>query len=156
MSKHTARCKEHRPLTTNGHMVQNPPCWRSSSLLFPHWDVKIKASQPHLHYIYLALQNTVDIIATFQKSCWDVQLAKRQEWQKGWHPYCWQTVTPAFLSPWTTHRREWGSPQCSVNFLHLHWLVGEKEDGGSTMRMEYSANVCCCWIILTECLGSCH
>ena len=30
---------------------------------------KIDKEQPHLHYIYLALQNTVNIIATFQKSC---------------------------------------------------------------------------------------
>ena len=21
------------------HMVQNPPCWRASSSLFPHWDI---------------------------------------------------------------------------------------------------------------------
>jgi len=33
------------PLATNGHMVQNPPYWRASSLLFPHWDIKTKASQ---------------------------------------------------------------------------------------------------------------
>ena len=31
-----------RPFATNDHMVQNPPCWRASSLLFPHWDVKTK------------------------------------------------------------------------------------------------------------------
>ena len=35
-----------RPFATNGHMVQNPPCWRASSLLFPHWDVKTKRPQP--------------------------------------------------------------------------------------------------------------
>ena len=34
-----------RPFATNDHMVQNPPCWRASSLLFPHWDIKTKASQ---------------------------------------------------------------------------------------------------------------
>ena len=28
-----------RPFATNDHMVQNPPCWRASSLLFPHWDI---------------------------------------------------------------------------------------------------------------------
>ena len=32
------------PFATNGHMVQNPPYWRASSLLFPHWDIKTKAS----------------------------------------------------------------------------------------------------------------
>ena len=31
-----------RPFATNDHMVQNPPYWRASSLLFPHWDVKTK------------------------------------------------------------------------------------------------------------------
>ena len=34
-----------RPFATNDHMVQNPPCWRASSLLFPHWDIKTKTSQ---------------------------------------------------------------------------------------------------------------
>ena len=34
-----------RPFATNNHMVQNLPCWRASSLLFPHWDIKTKASQ---------------------------------------------------------------------------------------------------------------
>ena len=26
--------------------LQNPPCWRASSLLFPHWDSKTKRSEP--------------------------------------------------------------------------------------------------------------
>ena len=34
-----------RPFSTNDQMAQNPPCWRASSLLFPHWDIKAKASQ---------------------------------------------------------------------------------------------------------------
>ena len=38
------RCN--RPFATNDHMVQNPPYWRASSLLFPHWDVKTKRLQP--------------------------------------------------------------------------------------------------------------
>ena len=25
---------------------KNPPCWRASSLLFPHWDIKTKRPQP--------------------------------------------------------------------------------------------------------------
>ena len=29
-------------------MVQNPPCWRASSLLLQHWDIKTKASQASL------------------------------------------------------------------------------------------------------------
>ena len=35
-----------RPFATNDHMVQNPPCWRASSLLFPHWDIKTKRPEP--------------------------------------------------------------------------------------------------------------
>ena len=27
-------------------MVQNPSCWRASSLLFPHWDIKTKRPEP--------------------------------------------------------------------------------------------------------------
>ena len=33
------------PFATNDHMVQNPPYWRASSLLFPHWDIKTKRPQ---------------------------------------------------------------------------------------------------------------
>ena len=35
-----------RPFATNDHMVQNSPCWRASSLLFPHWDIKTKRPEP--------------------------------------------------------------------------------------------------------------
>ena len=35
-----------RPFAKNDHMVQNPPYWRASSLLFPHWDIKTKRPQP--------------------------------------------------------------------------------------------------------------
>ena len=38
----------YRPFAANDHMVQNPPCWRASSLLFPHWDIKTKESQDSL------------------------------------------------------------------------------------------------------------
>ena len=37
-----------RPFAANDHVVQNPPCWRASSLLFPQWDIKTKASQASL------------------------------------------------------------------------------------------------------------
>ena len=36
----------YRLFATNDHMVQNPPYWRASSLLFPHWDFKTKRPQP--------------------------------------------------------------------------------------------------------------
>ena len=31
---------------TSDRVVQNPPCWRASSLLFPHWDIKTKKPEP--------------------------------------------------------------------------------------------------------------
>ena len=40
-----AKIKVNRPFVKNDQMVQNPPCWRASSLLFPRWDIKTKASQ---------------------------------------------------------------------------------------------------------------
>ena len=36
------------PFAANDHVVQNPPWWRARSLLFPHWDIKTKASQASL------------------------------------------------------------------------------------------------------------
>ena len=35
-----------RPFATSDHVVQNPPCWRASSLLFSHWDIKTKRPEP--------------------------------------------------------------------------------------------------------------
>jgi len=35
-----------RPFAANDHVLQNPPCWRASSLLFPHWDIKTKRPEP--------------------------------------------------------------------------------------------------------------
>ena len=37
--------KSNRPFATNSHMVQNPPCWRASLLLLPHWDSQTKRPQ---------------------------------------------------------------------------------------------------------------
>ena len=42
-----------RPFATNDHVVQNPPCWKASSLLFLHWDIKTKASQASLVQVSL-------------------------------------------------------------------------------------------------------
>ena len=42
-----------RRFATSDHVVQNPPCWRASSLLFPHWDIKTKASQASLVQVSL-------------------------------------------------------------------------------------------------------
>ena len=41
-----ALSRANRPFATSDHVVQNPPCWRASSLLFPHWDVKTKTPEP--------------------------------------------------------------------------------------------------------------
>ena len=41
---------------TNDHVVQNPPCWMASSLLFPHWNIKTKAIQASLVQVYLFLK----------------------------------------------------------------------------------------------------
>ena len=35
-----------RPFATSDHVVQNPPCWRASALLFPQWDIKTKRPEP--------------------------------------------------------------------------------------------------------------
>ena len=35
---HTCTFHENRPFATAITWYQNPPCWRASSLLFPHWD----------------------------------------------------------------------------------------------------------------------
>ena len=35
-----------RPFAASDHVVQNPPCWRASSLLFSHWDIKTKRPEP--------------------------------------------------------------------------------------------------------------
>ena len=42
-----------RPFAANDHVVQNPPCWKASSLLFPQWDIKTKASQASLVQVSL-------------------------------------------------------------------------------------------------------
>ena len=31
-----------RPFAASDHVVENRPCWRASSLLFPQWDIKTK------------------------------------------------------------------------------------------------------------------
>ena len=36
----------YRTFATKDHMVQNPPWWRASSLLFHHWDIKTKKPEP--------------------------------------------------------------------------------------------------------------
>ena len=37
---------ENRPFATKDHIVQNLPCWRASSLLFPYLDIKTRRPEP--------------------------------------------------------------------------------------------------------------
>ena len=37
---------KNKPFATSDHVVQNPPCWRASSKLFSHWDIKTKRPEP--------------------------------------------------------------------------------------------------------------
>ena len=46
IGKNYAKTLANWPFATNDHMVQNLPCWRESSLLFPHWDIKTKRPEP--------------------------------------------------------------------------------------------------------------
>ena len=40
------KLRGNRPFATSDQVVQNPPCWRASSLLFPHWEIKTKRPEP--------------------------------------------------------------------------------------------------------------
>ena len=42
----TGTWKRNRPFAASDHVVQNRPCWRASSLLFPLWDIKTKRPEP--------------------------------------------------------------------------------------------------------------
>ena len=57
-----------RPFAANDHVVQNPPCWRASSLLFPHWDIKTKASQASLVQVSLFYCPSAGIIMSLPSS----------------------------------------------------------------------------------------
>ena len=63
--------KENGPFATNDQMVQNPPCWKASSLLFPHWDIKTKRPQPVKHDWPLFQCPSAGIIMSFPSSMAD-------------------------------------------------------------------------------------
>ena len=44
LPRHLYMCN--RPFAASDHVVQNRPCWRASSLLFPLWDIKTKRPEP--------------------------------------------------------------------------------------------------------------
>ena len=60
-----------RPFAANDHVVQNPPCWRASSLLFSHWDIKTKASQASLVQVSLFYCPSAGIIMSLPSSMAD-------------------------------------------------------------------------------------
>ena len=74
-----------RPFATSDHMVQNPPCWRASSLLFPRWDIKTKRLQPVKLDWPLFLSPTAGIIMSLPSSMADFVPCDRLL-QKA---YCW-------------------------------------------------------------------
>ena len=50
------RSQNRHPMTLIGLLqltIQKPPCWRASSFIFPHWDIKTKASQASLVQVSL-------------------------------------------------------------------------------------------------------
>jgi len=51
-----------RPFATGDRVVQGPPCWSAGSLLFPHWDIKTKASQVSLVQVSLFLCPSAGVI----------------------------------------------------------------------------------------------
>ena len=60
-----------RPFAANDHVVQNLPCWRASSFLFPHWDIKTKASQASLVQVSLFQRPSAGIIMSLPSSMAD-------------------------------------------------------------------------------------
>ena len=60
-----------RPFATSDHVVENPPCWRASSLLFPHWDIKTNASQASLVQVSLFYCPSAGIIMSLPSSMAD-------------------------------------------------------------------------------------
>ena len=64
-------CTSNRPFATNDRMVQDPPCWRASSLLFPHWDIKTKRPEPVKLDLPLFLCPSAGIIMSLPSSMAD-------------------------------------------------------------------------------------
>ena len=60
-----------RPFATNNHMVQNLPCRRASSLVFPQWDIKTKASHAWLVEVSLFWSPSAGIIMSLLSSMAD-------------------------------------------------------------------------------------
>ena len=77
-----------RPFATNDHMVQNPPYWRASSLLFPHWDVKTKRLQPVKRDWPLFLSPTAGIIMSLPFSMADFVPCDRLLQKAYCNPFC--------------------------------------------------------------------
>ena len=63
--------QQNRPFAANDHVVQNLPCWRASSLLFPNWDIKTKASQASLVQVSLFQCSSAGVIMSLPSSMAD-------------------------------------------------------------------------------------
>ena len=116
-----------RPFATNDHMVQNPPCWRASSLLFPHWDIKqrdlnqssltclcweffigefIMKIRVNILFKGVARGGGGGVLGSpwrplckpfFMQTTYNIQVAKM------WVPSIWHSVTPPLKNPGYAH-----------------------------------------------------
>ena len=66
------RVLSNRPFATSEHVVQNPPCWRASSLLFPHWLIKTKRPEPVKLDLPLFWCLSAGIITSLPSSTWSL------------------------------------------------------------------------------------
>ena len=103
-----------RPLATNGHMVQNLPCWRASLLLFQHWDVKTKRPEPVKLDLPLFECPSVGIIMSLPSSMADFVPYDRLLQKAYWHAnvfFCFGGKTRSLITCVNTLYKEL-SPNC--------------------------------------------
>ena len=104
-----------RPSATNDHMVQNPPCWRANSLLFPHWDIKTK--RPVLKKLDLPLFwcPSAGIIMSLPSSMADFVSCDRllQKVFRTYNGYPWSKCLWAHLSAYISFLKA-----CLVSWVH--------------------------------------
>ena len=60
-----------RSFATGDHVVENPPCWRANSLLFPHWDWDFAKSTAFAWWPFLAIFKMLSfLIVTWSSEAW--------------------------------------------------------------------------------------
>ena len=112
------------PFARNGHMVQNPPWWRATSLLFPRRDIKTKASQGWLIEVSLFQRLIAGIIMSLPSSTADFvpcnRLFKRPiaPFSERWTMLLTRT---GMITATPETRRSWVQTPLGSNFL---WSVG--------------------------------